>query len=345
MYPRDSWLFEIALPAAILVFCVLAGILLQRYISLKLRAAARKTVSRWDDVLIHSFRGIIIVWSLLLGISIILSLVSLPAAVFFIARKILVIAAIISATILIGRAAAGFADVYIVRIAGVSSSIFKTFAILVVGLVGVLIVLDELGIAIAPIITALGVGGLAVALALQDTLANFFAGLHILMSRNIRPGDYIRLPSGEEGYVQDITWRNTTLRELGNNLVIIPNKKMAESILRNFHLPEKETGVLVDFKLAYGTDLTAVEQMIIEEARAVLRSTPGGVADFEPFVRFNLLGDWNIGGMVILRVTQFTDQYLVRSECIRKIRERFRREGIADPVPSGPVGFAPPGPR
>ncbi len=118
-----------------------------------------------------------------------------------------------------------------------SSSIFKTLALIIVGLVGLLIVLDELGIAIAPIITALGVGGLAVALSLQDTLANLFAGLHILMSRNIRSGDYLRLASGEEGYVQDITWRNTTLRELSDNLVIVPNKKMTETILRNFSLP------------------------------------------------------------------------------------------------------------
>lgn len=333
----NSLLFDIAVPAGILVFSVLAGMLLQRYVSRKLRAAAQKTVSRWDDVLIHSLRGVIIVWSLLLGISIVLSFITLPAIAHLLIRKALILAAVVSTTVWAGRAAAGYADLYIVRIAGVSSSIFKTLAVLIIGLVGLLIILDELGIAIAPIITALGVGGLAVALSLQDTLANLFAGLHILMSRNIRPGDYLRLSSGEEGVVQDITWRNTTLVELGNNLVIIPNKKMTEMTLRNFSLPDPATGILVDFKLSYGTDLSSVEKMIVEEARDVLRDIPGGADGFEPFVRFNLLGDWNIGGTVILRVSEYTRQYEMRSVLIQRLRERFSREGIADPVPAEPV--------
>lgn len=325
---------EIAVPAAIVLFCVLAGILLQRFISRKLRLLAERTVTKWDDALIRSFRGIIFLWSVLIGISIVLTFVSLPAAVFLALKKILILTAILSATVWTGRLAAGLADLYIIRLAGVSSSIFKTLAVLAVSLVGLLIVLDELGIAIAPIITALGIGGLAVALALQDTLANLFAGLHILMSRNVRPGDYLRLSSGEEGYVQDITWRNTTLRELAENLIIIPNKKLTEMILRNFSLPGKETGILVDFKLAYGTDLTAVEAMILEEARKVLRDVPGGSKGFEPVVRFNLLGDWTIGGTVILRVTEFTRQFEIKSELIRKIRERFAREGVAGPGPA-----------
>ena len=337
----DSLFIEVAVPAGILAFCVLAGVLLQRYVSCKLRAAAEKTVSRWDNVLIRSLRGVIIIWSLLAGMSIVLSFISLPAAVYLIIKKILQIAAIVSVTVWAGRAAAGYADLYIVRVAGVSSSIFKTLAILVVGGVGFLIVLDEFGIAIAPIITALGVGGLAVALSLQDTLANLFAGLHILMARSIRPGDYLRLSSGEEGFIHDITWRNTTLRELSNNLVIVPNKKITEMTLRNFTLPEQETSLLVDFKLAYGTDLTAVEKMIVEEARSVLQDVPGGVKGFEPFVRFNLLGDWNIGGTVILRVNEYTSQYLVKSEFIRKLRARFAREGVASPGPVAPILSAP----
>ena len=332
----SSWT-DFVVPAGILALCLLAGFLLQRYTSGKLHALAQRTVSRWDDVLVHSLRGVVFVWSLLAGISIILTLIPLPAAIYFFAKQAILLTAVVSVTIWAGRAAAGYADLYIVRIAGVSSSIFKTLALTIVYIVGFLIILDELGIAIAPIITALGVGGLAVALSLQDTLANLFAGLHILMSRNIRPGDYVKLSSGEEGYVQDITWRNTTLRELENNLVIIPNKKMAETILRNYSLPDPAMAVLVDFKLAYGTDLKAAEKMIIEEARAVLETTPGAATDFVPFVRFNILGDRNIGGTTILRVTEFTKQYLVKSECIRRMRERFSREGIADPFPVTPV--------
>jgi len=333
----DSSLFEIAVPAGILVLCIVLGLILQKYISGKLHALALKSVSQWDDVLVRSLRGVVFVWSLILGLSIVLTFVPLPAAVYLVLKKALLLTAVVSVMVWAGRAAAGYADLYIIRVAGVSSSIFKSLAVLLVFIVGALVILDELGIAIAPIITALGVGGLAVALALQDTLANLFAGLHILMSRNIRPGDYIKLSSGEEGYVLDITWRNTTLRDLENNLVIIPNKKMTETILRNYSLPETAMALLVDFKLSYGTDLAAAEKLIVEEARAVLKTTAGGVADFEPFVRFNVLGDRNVGGTAILRVTEFVNQYRVKSAFIQKLRDRFLREGIADPFPVTPI--------
>lgn len=330
-------LFDVAVPVAILAFSVLAGCLLQRYVSRKLRAAAQKTVSRWDDVLIESLRGIIIVWTLLIGISIVLTIVAFPAAVFLIVKKILGIVAIASVTVWAARAASGYIDLYIVRLAGVSSSIFKTMAALLVAVVGFLVVLDELGIAIAPIITALGVGGLAFALSLQDTLANLFAGLHILMSRNIRPGDYIRLSTGEEGYVQDINWRSTTLRELENNLVIVPNKKLSESILRNYTLPNEPLSVYVDLKLAYGTDLRAAEALILEEARRVQKEIPGGVSEAEPVVRFNALGDRNINALVVLRSVDYVGQFRLKSEFILRLRERFVRNGIADPFPVTPV--------
>ncbi|MCC6347545.1 MAG: mechanosensitive ion channel, partial [Nitrospirales bacterium] len=105
-------------------------------------------------------------------------------------------------------------------------------------LLGLLIILSFLGISIAPLITALGIGGLAVALALKDTLSNLFAGLHILMERSLRIGDFVRLDAGQEGYIEDITWRTTRIRTLANNMVVIPNDKLAQSVVTNYCLPD-----------------------------------------------------------------------------------------------------------
>jgi len=333
MFAESPLVQNAVIPAAIVVLTVLAGWILQCLISSKLHRLAQKTVARWDDVLVRSLRGLVLFWACLLGLAVAVTVPDLRAGAFFLVNKALILAAILSVTVWAARAASGFMDLYITRMAGVPSTIFRNIAVILVSLVGFLVILDELGIAVAPIITALGIGGLAIALALQDTLANLFAGLHILMSRNIRTGDYIRLSTGEEGTVTDITWRNTALRELANNLLIIPNKKLADSILWNYNLPENAMTFLVDVKMGYGADLRKVEPIIIEEARATLREVEGGVRDFEPIVRFNLLGDYNVGCTVILKVTEFVQQYRVKHEFIKRLRARFEAEGIPEPFP------------
>src|SRR2546429_328365 len=111
------------------------------------------------------------------------------------------------------------------------------FAAVVLAPPGVLVLLSVLGIHITPILTALGVGGLAVALALQDSLANLFAGMHLLADKPIRVGDYVKIADTTEGYVVDIGWRSTRIRMLQNTVVVVPNKKVAESIITNYDLP------------------------------------------------------------------------------------------------------------
>ena len=101
-------------------------------------------------------------------------------------------------------------------------------------IVGGLVLLSGLGVAITPMVAALGVGGLAVSLALQDTLSNFFAGIHLLIDKPIAMGDFVKLESGQEGYVISIGWRSTRLRMKTDDLVIIPNNKLTQSVVINY---------------------------------------------------------------------------------------------------------------
>src|SRR5262249_27667427 len=129
-------------------------------------------------------------------------------------------------------------------------------------LVGALWLLHVFGFDITAVWGALGVGGLAVALALQDTLTNFFAGFYVSIAGQVRIGDFIRLESGQEGYVADIAWRSTMLRTLSNNLVVIPNNKLAQSIVTNYHLPEKSILLAMKIGVAYDSDPSQVEQVL-----------------------------------------------------------------------------------
>src|SRR5213593_280947 len=133
-------------------------------------------------------------------------------------------------------------------------------------IVGALMLLTALGVQITPLLTALGVGGLAVALALQDTLSNLFAGAHLLADKPIRVGDYVKVADTVEGHVVDIGWRSTRVRMLQNVVVTIPNKRVAESIITNYDLPEPRLTLLIRVSVDYGSDVELVERLLIEEA-------------------------------------------------------------------------------
>jgi len=197
--------------------------------------------------------------------------------------------------------------------------------------IGALTLLNTLGISVLPVLTTIGIGG--VALGLQDTLANLFAGVHVTLAGNVRAGDFVRLDSGEEGYVVDIRWRSTSIRTLPNNLVIVPNARLAQSIVTNYSLTSSDLAVLVDVGVHYSNDLEHVERVTCDVAAETLRTAKGGVADFTPFIRFNRFGAHSIDFTVILRAHEFTDNYLVKHEFIKNLARRYADEGIVIPYP------------
>ena len=154
-----------------------------------------------------------------------------------------------------------------------------------VSILAAITALQALGVPVAPLLTTLGVGSLAVALALQDTLANFFAGIYLLADRPVGAGDYIKLHDGEEGYVEAIGWRSSRLRTAAGSAVIVPNQKLSQAILTNFHRPTPKVVMTIAITVAYGADVAAVEAALADE----LRRATGEVAELreaKPIVRF-----------------------------------------------------------
>jgi small-conductance mechanosensitive channel len=214
-----------------------------------------------------------------------------------------------------------------------SSGIVQTGTRGVIVLLALLIILDTSGVSITPLIASLGVGSLGIALALQSPLGNFFAGLQIVTAKPIEIGQYISLSSGESGYVTKIGWRSTTIRMLRNNLIVIPNSKIADAIITNYDLPEKEQSILIDVGVHYDSDLEQVERVTCEVAKEVLQAVQGGKKDFEPFIRYHTFGDSSINFTVILRVEEFVSGYAVKHEFVKRLHKRFRDEGIVIPFP------------
>lgn len=326
-------------PWTLPLLCIVGGLLLGAIADVllrtSLRAAARAQHAN-DDMLGGALRGKPLLWGLIGGLYAAMTLLPFEEDVRGVLGRALLLVLILSITLVSARVAAEL-------VGGVaaaapnsgppasSTSILVNLTRIVVLLVGVLMMFQALQIPITPILTTLGVGGLAVALALQDTLTNLFSGIYILLSKKIRVGDYIKLQSSEEGYVIDINLRHTTVRELTNTMIVIPNSQLASSINRNYYLPSKETAVLVEVLVSYDADLAHVEQVTLAVARETLREVAGGVTDFEPLVRFNGFVELGIRFNTILRAQEVTDQHLLRHEFIKRLHQRFHAEHIALP--------------
>ncbi len=199
---------------------------------------------------------------------------------------------------------------------------------IVIYLMAFLMILNQFGIKITPLIAAFGLGGLAIGLALQNTLSNFFAGLHIITDRPINFGDFIEIEGGLSGFVEDIGWRSTRVRTLPNTLVIIPNSKLAESVITNYSLPVLEMSTVIQCGVAYGSDLEKVEKVTIEVAKQIQETVAGAVETFQPLVRYHTFGDSNINFSIILRVEEPAAKYIVTHEFIKALKKRYDKEGV-----------------
>ena len=311
-----------------------------------LTAFGRRTGSRWIDPAVGAVARRVPFWSLLVGIYVAAGFWILPDRISNALDKGLYVVAAASLTFLVSDILIKFVRVHgpVLDPGQPTTTLTENLVRIVVVIVGTLVILNGLGLAIAPMLTALGVGGLAVALALQDTLANLFAGFYLTVAKHIRIGNYIKLSSGEEGYLVDIDWRASRLRQLTNNTVLVPNAKLSQSIVTNFDSPEHELVIPIEASVDYASDLDRVERIVTEVARDVMRTVEGGVPGFEPLVRFHTFGDPGIGFSVILRAKAFVDQYLIKHEFVKQLHRRFVAEGITIPIKSIAQRHDPPPP-
>ncbi|MDR3330635.1 MAG: mechanosensitive ion channel family protein [Endomicrobium sp.] len=211
----------------------------------------------------------------------------------------------------------------------IGSNLIK-FSVIFVGLI---LILNQVGIKLTPILTALGIGSLAVALALQDTLANFFAGINILTSRQIVRGDYVKLDSGYEGTIIEVNWRTTLIREISNVVITVPNNKISSAIITSFHFNMAEVTVSIDCGVAYGSDLEYVEKIAILAAQEAIDKCEDSVKTYTPIVRFISFADSSVKFVLIFRVKNIYAKPFVQSEVFKNLYKKLNEEKIEIPFP------------
>lgn len=335
MFTQIQEVHSVIIPFAVFLAGMLAGSIISKFIFVRIGRIISKISGEYGEIVLKALQDMPNVMGAISGVYGVIHMVSLQANWLQVLERILLAVVIFSGTVIIARVLSGLVVIYARKAEGLfpSTSILANIVQLIVYIFGVLIILQSNGVSITPILTALGVGGLAIALALQDTLSNLFSGLYILLSRQLHVGDYIKLGTGEEGHVMDITWRNTTIKALNNNFIVLPNQKLASATITNYFMSDKEMSILVPVGVGYDSDLEHVERVTIEVAREVLQNVEGSVKTFEPVVRFHTFGDYSIQLNVVLRVKEFTDQYPIKHDFIKRLHVRYRQEGIEIPFP------------
>lgn len=301
----------------------------------KLKLWSKKTVSTLDDEIVLAIHNPskILLFGLSLGLSLQLAPLrgALQSPLIILSKLVIIIPLLWAAERLL--------KIFIISktlpaaLSESSQTLFRTITKVLVYSIGFLIILDTLGVSITPLLASLGVGSVAIALAAQETLSNLFSGFYILLDKPFRVGDCIKIDEGVEGIVAKIGWRSTHIKLYANSMAVLPNAKIASSMITNYDLPESDVAITITAGVAYGSDLKHVEQVVLEVAFLIQNTLPFASKHLTPSMSFTSFGDSAINFSVGLRVQRITDGAAMKHEFIKALHARFQTEGISIPYP------------
>jgi len=192
-----------------------------------------------------------------------------------------------------------------------------------------IVVLRHFNYDVWSLVTALGVGSLAIGLAAKETLTNMISGFSIIIDRPFRPGDRIELASGQIGDVQEIGLRSTRIKTFNHTILVVPNTSLVNASLVNYCYPDFKVKVRVTVGVAYGTDIGKAKRIMLE----ITQEVPVILQDPAPSVYFTEFGDFSLNLLMIFWVKEYTQAFDAKDRVNTMIHERFARAGIEIPFP------------
>jgi MscS family membrane protein len=208
----------------------------------------------------------------------------------------------------------------------------KLVSIFLIG-TALIITLKHFDYDILSLVTALGIGSLAIGMAAKDTLANMISGFTLMIDRPFRIGDRIQLTSGQWGDVADIGLRSTKIKTADNTLLIIPNSDLCNTILINQAFPDVRAKGRINVGVALGSDVVEVKKLLVETAGAI----PEVLSEPQPEAFFVSFGDSALNMSLFFWVADYTRAFPVTDQLNTLILSRFRENGIDIPYPTRTV--------
>lgn len=332
-------LIKFIIPLSIILCSLLVGVLFKRYFFSRLFKS--RTLQGWkiDTILVNPLEKISIFWFLLGGISLSLRTLPFHSSILLVTQKLLLATFLGSLTVLVAEISVNILRVYTTKDDGISplTTLFDFLLKVVVFSIGFLLILQSIGVSMTPFLTAFGVGGVSIGLALQNTLSNLMSGINIITSKKVRPGDYIQLKTGEAGYVRDVELKYTIIQEITDNLMVIPNTKIITSSFRNYSLPDKSIIIPIELAISYDSDLEKVEKITLEVAQETLKNfiNAKDTIEYKPFIRYNKFDYFSINLTVYIKIREdeFFEHIKLKHEFYKKLHQQYKIENINIPFP------------
>lgn len=343
----EDYAVDLMVAFGILFFALMVGVAINGFLKKKTDQKFQDDdTSKVQEIFFRALHGVPISFSLVIGLYWVVNTAPLPGGLMKILSYILFASIIFTITRVVERTVSGFINLKFSGTDGETSQLglFEAIAKIFIYASGMLIILQYYGISVAPIITAMGFGSMGLALGMQETLANIFAGLQIILSKQIQVNDIIKLNTGQEGRVVSINWRFTTVTPVNEGSdIVIPNKNIAGSITTNYTRPREDVVITVPIGVDYSSDLDLVERVTIETARKIMTEFDDYKPEFDengkdinpmaPLVRYQEFADSSINFNAVLYATRFKKQFILKHEFIKAIKKRFDEEGINIPFP------------
>ncbi len=334
---ENQFLFAVVLLVASFVIASIAMI----FISLVIEIVAKRTKSELDDELLHKARTPLFRLIVLAGLLISTQLLDLGGAVLDMTTKILLTLIYFTVIFYALKAAAIFYTHGFEKITERTEStiddeilpIARKTTSAVIWIFGIILILGVWGVDVTPFIAGLGIAGLAISFAIQDSLSNIFGGISILLDKVYKVGDRIALDSGEVGNVADVGLRSTRLRTFDNEIIIVPNSKIANSKIKNYVQPDRSLRVSVKFGVEYGTKPEKVKKVI----EPVLAKMEGINKKRAPIVEFLEMGDSALSCVARFWVPDYTEAWGKKLEATDLIYNELNKTKIGIPFPTTTV--------
>jgi len=209
-------------------------------------------------------------------------------------------------------------------------ALFHKFSKIVFFILAVLFVIQVWGIKVGPLLAGLGIGGIAIAFAMQSSLANIFGGISMILDKNIKTGDVIQLDASTKGTILDIGLRSTKIKTWDNEVIIVPNGKLSESTIQNFLQPDPTARVTIDFGVVYGTGHKKVKKIVLDAIKKISEV----LKEPESKVMFIEMGDFALKFRAYLWVESFDLRWSTREKATCAIYDALNKAKIGIPFPT-----------
>jgi len=299
---------------------------------------AKKTKTEVDDILIRAVKKVVTYSVPVIGLMVALTPLALqtpiPERILF---TILAVMLMRSAISLVDDGSQWLQETWVERTAStldkgllpLARKALKT----TIAILAVLIILGKWQVQIAPLLGALGIGGLAIALALNSSLSNLFSGIQLILDGSVNVGDKVQLESGEVGVVLDIGLRTTLMQTYDNEVISLPNSQLANARIKNYTKPDATIRVGVNFGVAYGSDVAEVKRVVLD----AISQLGGILQEPEPQVLFLNMGDFSLDMTARVWVDNYGKQFARKLEMTELIYNTLNDNGIEIPFPTRTV--------